>query len=79
MGNNSYYFFNRKEIIKFKANNKNVNSLTRFWLGCISDGFSTTESRAASSNGNLYDFSVDYNSIDKSDIFNIHKWCKQVR
>ena len=25
-------------------------------------------------NGNVYDFSVDYNSIDKSDILNIHKY-----
>ena len=25
-------------------------------------------------NGNIYDFSVDYNSIDKSDILNIHKY-----
>ena len=24
--------------------------------------------------GNVYDFSVDYNSIDKSDILNIHKY-----
>ena len=25
-------------------------------------------------NENVYDFSVDYNSIDKSDILNIHKY-----
>ena len=25
-------------------------------------------------NGNMYDFSVDYNSIDKSDILNTHKY-----
>ena len=24
--------------------------------------------------GNLYDFSVDYNAIDKSDILDIHKY-----
>ena len=24
--------------------------------------------------GNVYDFSVDYNAIDKSDILNIHKY-----
>ena len=33
-----------------------------------SNGFSATESRK------MYDFSVDYNSIDKSDILNIHKY-----
>ena len=25
-------------------------------------------------NGNVYDFSIDNNSIDKSDILNIHKY-----
>ena len=71
---NSYLFFNGKEIFKFKADNNNVNFPTRFCLGSISNGFSTTESREISFNGNVYDFSVDYNSIDKSDILNIHKY-----
>ena len=31
------------------------------------------ESREVSLNGTVYDFSVHYNSIDKSDILNIHK------
>ena len=42
---NSYLYFNGKEIIKFKANDKNVNFPTRFCLGRISERFSTTESR----------------------------------
>ena len=67
-GDNSYLFVNGKEIIEFKADNKNVNFLTRFSLGSISDGFRATESKEISLDGNLYDFSVDYNSIDKSDI-----------
>ena len=37
----------------------------------ISNGFSPTESREVSLNRNVYDFSVDYSSIDKSDI---HKY-----
>ena len=67
---NSHLFVNGNEIIKFKANNKNVN----FWfcLGSTSDGFTATEkSREVSLNGNVYDFSVDYSSIDKSDILKI--------
>ena len=60
---NSYLFINGKEIIKFKADNKNVNFPTRFCLGSISDGVSATESREVSLNGNVYDFSVDYSSI----------------
>ena len=65
---NSYLFVNTKEIFKFKANNKNVIFLTRFCLGSIFDGFSNTESRKVSLNGNVYNFSVDYNSINTSDI-----------
>ena len=50
---NSYMFVNGKEIIKFKADNKNVNFPTRFCLVSISDGFSATESREVSLNGNV--------------------------
>ena len=32
------------------------------------------ESREVSLNGNVYDFSVNCNSIDRSDIQNIHKY-----
>ena len=35
---------------------------------------SREESREVSLNGNVYDFSVDYNSIDKSNILNILKY-----
>ena len=65
---------NRKEIFKFKADNKNVNFPTQFYLGNISNGFSATESRALSLNENVFDFSNDYSSMDKSDILNIHKY-----
>ena len=70
---NSYLFVNEKEIFKFKTDNKHVNFPTQFCLGNISNGFIATESREVSLNGNVYNFSVDYNSIDKSDILNIHK------
>ena len=63
---NSYLFVNRKEIFKFKANNKNVNFPTQFCLGSISNGFSAIESREVSLNWKAYDFSVDYNPIDRS-------------
>ena len=71
---NSYLFVNGKEILKFKAGNKNVNFPTQFCLGSMSDGLSATESREAFLNGNVYDFSVDYNSVDKSDILNFHNY-----
>ena len=53
------------------AKNKNVNFPTQLCFRSISNGFSATESRAVSLNGNVYDFSVDYNSIEKSAILNI--------
>ena len=67
-------YVNGKEIFKFKADNKNVNFLTQFCLRSISNGFSATKSKEVSLNGNVYDFSVDYNSIDKFNILNIHKY-----
>ena len=64
---------NGREIFKFQADNKNVDFSTRFCLGSISDGFSATESREVSLGGNVYDFSVGYHSIDKSDMLNVEK------
>ena len=65
---------NGKEISKFKSGNENFNFPTQFCLESISNGFSATESREVFLNRNVYEFSVDYNSIDKSDIMNIHKY-----
>ena len=45
-----------------------INFPTQFCLGSISNGFNTNESREVYLNGNAYDFSVDYNSIDKYNI-----------
>ena len=71
---NSYLFVKGKEIFNFKVNNKNVNFLTQFCLGGISNWSSASDSREVTLNGNVYHFSVDYNSIDKSDILYIHKY-----
>ena len=65
---------NGKEIFKFKADNKNVNFPTQFCLGSISNGLCAVESRDVSLNGNVYDFSVNYNSMDKSDILSTKKY-----
>ena len=69
---NSCLLVNGKEIFKSKADNKNDNFPTQFRIGNISNGLSATESREVSLNGNMHDFSVDYYSIDKSDLLNIH-------
>ena len=44
---------------KKKKKLKKINFSTQFCLGSISNGFSNTESREVSLNGNVYDFSVD--------------------
>ena len=61
-------------MFKFKADNKNVNFRTPFCLRSVSNRFSTIESREVFLNGNGYDFLVDYNSVDKYGILNIHKY-----
>ena len=65
---------NGKEIFKFKADDKNVNFITQIYVGSISTGFSATESRGVSLNGNVYGFSMNYNSVDESHLLNIHKY-----
>ena len=64
---NADLFVNRKEIFKVKADNKSINFPIQYCLRSISNGFSATESRWVSLNGNVHVFPVDYNSIDKSD------------
>ena len=73
-GDNSYLFVNRKEMSKFKVNNKTVNFPTHFSLGSISNKFRFTESKEVCLKGIVYDFSVDYEAVYKSGILNIHKY-----
>ena len=40
----------------------------------ISNEFGKAKTREVSLNGNVHDFSVGYNSFDKSDILNIYKY-----
>ena len=65
---NSYLFVNGKEIFNFKADYKTRNLQTQFCLGNISNLFSATESRDVSANENVYNFPLDYKSINKSGI-----------
>ena len=73
-GENNNFFVNRKEIFKFKADNKNLNFPTHLCLGSISNGFGAIGYREVSLKGNVYEFSVNYNTVDKSDIVNIHNY-----
>ena len=73
-GDNSYSFFNEKEICKFKANIKNAKFPKQFFLGSISNKFGNTDSGETDSSGNVYNFSLGYSGINKSDILNFHKY-----
>ena len=68
---NSNLLVKGKEIHKFNRDNKNVNFLSQFCYGSISNKFEVEE---VSLKGNVYDFSVHYNAIDKCDILNMHKY-----
>ena len=58
----------------FKAKNKNVNFLSKFSLGNISNKFDYVKSEEVSLKGNVYDFSIEYNAIDKSNILSMQKY-----
>ena len=57
-----------------KANNENVNFPSQFSLGSTSTKcMCSVDAEGISLKKNVYDFSVDYDAIDKSDILNILK------
>ena len=64
-------FVNRKKICKFKANDENTNFPCQFCLESIYDKFEYVQSEEVSLKGNVYEFSVDYDVIDKFDVLNI--------
>ena len=66
-------FVNREEIYEFRPSIKNNNYPSRFCLGSISNEFDSNDWKEVSFKGNVYDFSVEYNAVDKSNILNLHK------
>ena len=72
-GDNSYLIVNGKEIYKFNAINKN-NFTSQFCLRSTSNKFDRVDTEEVSFEENVYDFSVDYDATNKSNILNIHKY-----
>ena len=72
-GANSYLFVNDTEIIKFKAKDSEIVSYP-LCLGKVSKDFSIDNMKKTGLNGYVYDFSVDYNTIEVDDILDIHKY-----
>ena len=82
-GRNSYLFVNGKEIIKFKAKDSEIVPYS-LCLENSSKDWTNDNMKNTGFNGYIYDFSTDYNTINKSKILDIHKylmkkiiiWCK---
>ena len=72
-GANSYLFVNSTEIYKFKVKDSEIVA-TPLYLGNISKDWSVDNMKDTGLNGYVYDFSVDYDSIDVDDIKDIHKY-----
>ena len=66
-------FANGTEIVKFKAKGFEIIP-TPFCLGSFPKDFSADNMKKTGLNGNVYDFSVDYDAIAFDDILNIHKY-----
>ena len=64
----------QKKSLSLKPIMEMSTSQRNFFLRSISNKFDATKSREISLKGNVFDFSVNYNAIDKSDILNIHKY-----
>ena len=70
---NSYLFFNGKELIKFKAKDSEIVE-NPFCLGNISKDFSESNMKKTGLHGSVYYFSVDHNAIAVDDILDIHSY-----
>ena len=66
-------YCNGTEIHRFKSKDSEIfaNSLC---LGNISKDWSVDNMKKSGLKGCVYDFSVDYDAIEASDILNIHKY-----
>ena len=72
-GDDSYLLVNGTESIKFKAKDSIIVS-NNLCLGNVSKDFSASNMKKTESNGYIYDFSLDYDSIDADNIKDIHKY-----
>ena len=73
-GDDSYLFVNGVQQLKFKTKNSEIQRHPLV-LGNISTDFSTTNSTKTGLYGNVYDFAVDYVSINSvGTIYDIHRY-----
>ena len=70
---NSYLFVNGTEIHEFAAKYFMIFPYN-LCLGDVSKDFSASNMKETGFNGYIYDFSIDYNSIDVNHMKDIHKY-----
>ena len=70
---NGHIFFNSVEIYKLKAKDSEI-SATPLFLGNVSKDFSVDVIKNTELYGYVYDFLVDFDSIDIDDILDIHNY-----
>ena len=71
-GINCYIIVNGVEIYKFKSKHSEINAVS-LYLGNVSKYASVVNMKKAGLYGYLYNFLVDYDSIDVVNILDIHK------
>ena len=72
-GSNNFLIINAIKIYQFKSRDSEIKRYP-LCLGNISKDFSVDNMKKTGLNGYVYDFSVDYNIIDTSNIIDIHKY-----
>ena len=72
-GPNSYLFVNGTEIIRFNAKYTEITPYP-LCFGNISKDWLVDNMKKTGLKGCVYDFSVDYDTIEVSDILDIHKY-----
>ena len=72
-GSNSLLFVHATKIYQLKANDSEIKKMS-FVFRKYFRSFSSNNIKKTGLNGNLYDFSVDLNVIDISNIIDIHKY-----
>ena len=72
-GDNSYLFVNSKKELKFKAKDDQIVKEI-LCLGNISDDWIAANAGKTGFWGEIYDFAVDYTSINIGDIYNVHRY-----
>ena len=72
--NNSYLFVNGVQELKFKAKADQIQK-NKLCIGNLSSDWTVTNSEETGLYGKLYDFAVDYQSIDGvKTIYGIHRY-----